>query len=113
MFYAPKLIFGGTEGARSIFMSCDSGLFFGGTEVVGSNFLVFAVPYPFSAVPRASGLIFMFCTLGRVFGDTDARGPNFMFYAPEFVFGDTEGAGCRFFVLRCWTHFWRYREHRV
>jgi hypothetical protein len=40
-------------------------------------------------------------------------GAVLMFCAPGHVFGDTEGVGSRFHVLRSRTHFRRYRGHRV
>jgi hypothetical protein len=95
-----------------IFMICASGLIFGGTEGVGSRFLVlhsrirfgryegrqisfscFALPDLFTAVPRASGPIFMFCALG-------------------IVFGGTEGVGSCFHVLRSRIRFRWYRGRR-
>jgi hypothetical protein len=36
-----------------------------------------------------------------------------MFCAPKLIFGDTEGAGSRFHVLRSRTHFGRYSGRRV
>jgi hypothetical protein len=37
----------------------------------------------------------------------------FMFYAPGIIFGDTEGVGSRFHILRSLTRFRRYRVRRV
>jgi hypothetical protein len=48
MFYAPGLVFGGTEG-------------------VGCNFYLFALPNSFSAVQLTLGPVFMFCALGLIF----------------------------------------------
>jgi hypothetical protein len=95
-----------------IFMLSALGLVFGVTEGDGFRFLVlrfwarfrhyrgrlvpfscFALPYSFSAAPRASGPIFMFC-------------------APVLVFGGTEGVGSRFHVLRSRTRFGRYQVRR-
>jgi hypothetical protein len=97
----------------TVFMFCEPGLIFGGTEGVVSRFLVlrartpfrlyrgrrvpfscFALPDSFSAVPRASGHVFMFCAHG-------------------LVFGGIEGVGSRFLILRARTHFRRYRGRRV
>jgi hypothetical protein len=36
-----------------------------------------------------------------------------MFFVPELVFGDTEGVGPHFHVLRSWTRFRRCRGRRV
>jgi hypothetical protein len=38
-----------------------------------------------------------------------ASGPGFMFYAHGHIFGNTEGIGSRFHVLRARTHFRRCR----
>jgi hypothetical protein len=86
---------------------------FGGTEGVGSRFLIlrsrtnfrrfrgrrvplscFARPDSFSAVPRALG-------------------PVFLFYALGHVFGGTESIQSRFHVLRSRTRFRRYVGRRV
>jgi hypothetical protein len=55
---------------------------------------LFALPNSFSVVPMASGTFFMFC-------------------APGQVFGESEGVGSHFHVLRNRTHYWRYRGRRV
>jgi hypothetical protein len=101
-------------GALSIvFLFCMPGLVFGGNEGVGSRFHVwltrprfrwyggqldpfscFARPDSFSAVPRASH-------------------PVFMFSAPRNVFGDIEGVGTRFHVLRSRSRFQRYCGRQV
>jgi hypothetical protein len=52
MFFAPELVFGGTEG-RLVLFSC------------------FALPDSFSMVRTASGPVFLFCAPGLVFGDTE------------------------------------------
>jgi hypothetical protein len=153
------------------FMFCASGLVFGGMEGVGSCFHVlrsqtrfrwypgrrlpfscFTLPYSFSVVPTASGPVFMFCSPGLIFGESEgvgshfhvlrnrthywryrgrrvpfscfvlpdsfsavprASGPVFMFCAPGLVFGDTEGVGSRFHVLRSLTRFRGYRRRQV
>jgi hypothetical protein len=96
-----------------VFMICAPGLVFGATECVESRFHVlrsrtqfrryrgrrfpfscFALPDSFLAVPSASGPFFMFCAL-------------------ELVFGDIEGVGSRFHVLRSRSRFLRYRGRRV
>jgi hypothetical protein len=53
-----------------------------------------ALPFSFSAVPRASGPVLMFCAL-------------------ILAFGETEDVGSRFHVLRSRTRFERYRGRRV
>jgi hypothetical protein len=96
-----------------VFMFCAIRLIFGGTECVGSRFLVlrdlthfrryrgrqvlfscFALPDSFSAVPGASGPVFIFC-------------------APGLVFGNTEDVGSLFHILHSRTRFWRYRARQV
>jgi hypothetical protein len=133
MFCAPRLIFDGTKGvvsrfhffarpesfsevpraSGSFFMFFGSGLIFGGTDNVGSRFLVlrtrthfrryrgrrvsfscFSGPDSFSAVRKTSGLVFMFCAHG-------------------LVFGCTECVWSRFHVLRSRTHFRRDRGRGV
>jgi hypothetical protein len=132
MFCESGIVFGGTEGVGSIFdvlraqtyfrrnrgrrvpfSCCVPGFVFDGTEGVGSRFHVlraqtrfcryrgrrvpfscFARPDSFSAVPRALG-------------------PVFMFHGHRIVFGDTEGVGSRFHVLRARTSFRLFRGRRV
>jgi hypothetical protein len=103
MFCASGLFFVVTEGVGLIFMFCAPGLVFGDTEGVGSRFHVlrarthfrrfrgrrvpfpcFPLPYSFSALPRASGLVFMFCV-------------------PRLIFGGTDRVGSRFHVLRSYS----------
>jgi hypothetical protein len=107
MFCAPTLFFGGSEGVVSHFHVLRAWTRFLRTEGVGSHFHVvrsrnlfpwfrglrvpssyFALPYSFSAVPRASGPVFMFC-------------------APGLIFGGTRGVGSRFHVSRSRTGFRR------
>jgi hypothetical protein len=113
MFYAPGLVFGGTEGVGSRFHVLRDRTHFRryqGRQVPFSCFVrrtrfwryrgrripfsYFALPNSFSAVPRASGAVFMFC-------------------APGLVFGGTEGVRSCFHVFRSRTCFWRYRGRRV
>jgi hypothetical protein len=86
MFCAPGLVFGGTEGVRSLFHVFSLGLVFDRSEFVGSPFHVlrarihsrryrgrrvqfscFALLDSFSTLPRASCPFFMFYTPGLVF----------------------------------------------
>jgi hypothetical protein len=154
-----------------IFIFCDLGLAFDGTEGAGPRFHVlrsknrlglyqgrrvpfssFELPDTFFAVSRASCPIFMFCTSGLIFGRTEgvesrihvlrsrshfgryrgcrvqfscfalpdsfgavpsSSGPVFMFCAVGIIFGDIEGEGSRFCVLRSHIHFRRYRGRWV
>jgi hypothetical protein len=133
MFFAPGLIFGGTEGfgprfhvmrARNRFR------WFRGRRV---SFSCFARPDSFSAVPRASCPFFMFCAPGLVFDGTESVGPfihvlrsrnrfqryrgrqvSFSRFArPGLVFDGTGGVGSYFLILRARTRFRRYRGCRV
>jgi hypothetical protein len=94
MFCAPVLIFDGTEGVGSRFHVLRSRTRFRRYRGRWVLFSCFALPYSFSTVPRASGLVFMFC-------------------APVLVFGGTECVGSRFNVFRSRTCFRRYRGSRV
>jgi hypothetical protein len=93
-FYAPGLVFVGTEGVRSHFHVLPSRSHFrryGGRRV---PFSCFALPDSFSTVPRASSPFFMFCP-------------------PGVIFGGTEGDESRFRALRARTRFRRYRGRWV
>jgi hypothetical protein len=115
-----------------VFLLCDPGHVFGGTEGVGSFFHVlcsrtsfkryrgrkvpfsyFAFPDSFSAVPRSSGPFFMFCAPGLIFAGTD--GVTFLFHVLRsgLGFGGTEGVGSLFHVLRSRIHFRRYRGCQI
>jgi hypothetical protein len=93
-FCAPGLIFDGTEGVVSSFHVLRSRTRFRRYRQRRVQFLCFALPDSFSAVPRASCLVFMFC-------------------APGPVFGGTDGVRSSFHVLRSRTHFRQYRWRRV
>jgi hypothetical protein len=94
MFFAPGLVFGGTEGVGSRFHVLRSRTHFRRYRGRRVPFSCFALPDSFSAVPRASGPIFMFCALG-------------------LLLSGTEGVGSRFHVLRSRTRFQRFRRRRV
>jgi hypothetical protein len=117
MFYAPGLVFDGTEGigsrlnvlrgwtlfwryrGRRVPFSTPR-VVFGDTEVVGSHFHVFGAQTHFR---RYNGrrLLFSCFALPDSFPEVSrASGPVFMFCAPVLVFGDTEGVVSRFHVLR-------------
>jgi phage FluMu gp28-like protein len=86
MFYAPGLIFGVTEGVGSRFYILRSQTHFLRYRGRHVSISCFARPNSFSTVPRASAPVFMFCV-------------------PGFIFGGSEGVGCRFNVLRSRTRF--------
>jgi hypothetical protein len=94
MFYAPELIFGGTEVVRSCFLVLRARTRI--RRYRGRRFLFscFARPDSLTAVPRALDPVFKLC-------------------APFLVFSCTEGVGTRFHVLRARTHIWRYRGRRI
>jgi hypothetical protein len=89
MFRVPELIFGGTKGVGSSFHVLRSRDHFWRYRWRRVSISFFALPDTLSAVPRASGLDFIFCSSG-------------------LVFGNTEGVGSRFHVLRARTSFRRY-----
>jgi hypothetical protein len=94
MFCAPRLIFGGIEGVRSLFHVFRYRTCFRRYRGHRVPFSCFAQSDSFSAIPRESGPVFMFC-------------------APGLNFGGTEGVRSQFHVLRSRTHFRRYRGRRV
>jgi hypothetical protein len=115
-----------------VFMFCAPGLFFGGTEGVGSCFHVlrfrthfqryrrrlvlfscFALSDSFSAIPRASGPVFMFCALRLIFTSTECVGSCFHVLRAQTHFRRTVDVSSHFHVLRARTRFWRYRGRRV
>jgi hypothetical protein len=55
----------------------------------------------------------MLCAPELVFGGRGCIGPVFMFCAPGVVFGDSEGGGSNFHILRLRTRFRRYHMRRV
>jgi hypothetical protein len=113
MFYAPGLVFGGTNGIRSHFyvlrirtrfwryrgrqvpFSClGSWAYFRWYRGRQVSISCFALQDTFSVVPRSSIPVLMFC-------------------APRFIFGSSVGVGSCFHVLRARTHFRQYRGHPV
>jgi hypothetical protein len=94
MFCAPVNVFGNIEGFRSRFLVlCSRTRFWrcGGRRLL---FSCFTLPDTFLAVPRASGPVVMFCV-------------------PVLIFGNTEGVGSRFHVLRRKTRFLRCGGRRL
>jgi hypothetical protein len=86
MFCVPRLVFIGSEGARSRFHLLRSCTHFRRNRGRRFSFSSFTRPDSFSAVLMASRLVFIFCALG-------------------LVFGGTEGVGSRFHVLHARTRF--------
>jgi hypothetical protein len=94
MFCAPGPVFGGTEDSGSSFCVLRSRTHFRRYRRRQVDFSCFALPDPFSAVPRAPCHVFIFYALGP-------------------VMGGTEGAGYRYHVWRSRTHFGRQRGSAV
>jgi hypothetical protein len=90
MFCAPGPVFGGTEGVGTRFHVLRSRTHFRRYRGRRHPFSCFALPNPFSAVPRAPVPVFMFC-------------------APGLIFSGTEHVGSHFHVLRSRSHFRWYR----
>jgi hypothetical protein len=143
IFFAHRLVFGGTERVGSCFQVLRSRIHFRLYRGRRVTFSSFERPDSFSAVPTASGLVFggyegagyhFYVLLSRSrfprnrgrrvpfssFAHPDsfsavprASGPDFMFCAPELVFDVTEGVGSHFQVLRAPIRFRRYRGRRL
>jgi hypothetical protein len=130
MFYAPGLIFGGTEGIRSSFHVLRSRTHIGRYRGRQIQCSYFALSDSSSAVPTMPSPVLMFCTPGFISTVPGALGPVFMFCASRLIFGGTDDAGSNFHILRSRTHFmrnrgptfhilrfrtqfWRYRERWV
>jgi hypothetical protein len=94
LFCAPRHVFGGAECVRSRFQVLRSRTHFRRFSGRRDPFSCFTLPETFLVVWRALG-------------------PVFMFFAPGHIFGDFEGVGSRFHVLRPRTRLWRYRGRRV
>jgi hypothetical protein len=90
MLCTPELVFGGTDDVPSRFHVLRCRPCFRRCGARRVLFSCLALPDSFSTVQRASGPVFMFCV-------------------PVLIFGDTEGVGYRFHVLRSWNRFWRCR----
>jgi hypothetical protein len=94
IFCDPGHVFGGTECVRCVFHVLRSRTHFRRYRGRQVPFSCFTRPYSFSAVPRPPCPVFMFC-------------------APELVFDCTEGFRSLFHVLRSRTHFRRYRGCQI
>jgi hypothetical protein len=94
MFCAPMLVFGGTERVGSRFLVLRSRTSFWRYRGRQVPFSCFVRPFSFSDVQRVSGPVFMFC-------------------APGHVIGGTEGVCSCCHLLRFRTRFRRYRGRRV
>jgi hypothetical protein len=94
MFYAPEVIFGGSEGVRSLLHVLHSRTYFRPYRGCRVLFSCFTLPNSFSALPMVQGSILMFS-------------------APGLIFIGTKGLDSRIYVFRSRTHFRRYRGRRV
>jgi hypothetical protein len=131
-FALPNSFSAVSRASGPIFMFCTLGLVLGGTEGVGSLFLVlhsrtrfrryrgrrvpfscFALVYLFWAILRATGPVFMFCTTRPVLGGTEGVGSDFHVLPNRLILGGTVSVRTSFQVLRSRTHFRWYRGCRV
>jgi hypothetical protein len=94
MFCTLRPVSRGNDGVGSLFHVLRSLTHFRRYQGRRVLFSCFALPDPFSVVPRASGPVFIFC-------------------APGLMFGSIEGVGTHFHVLRSWTHFRRYGRRLI
>jgi hypothetical protein len=98
MFYAPELIFGGTEDVGSRFHVLRSQTHFRRYQGRRVPFSCFALPDSVSTVPRASGPIFMFCSRTRFRRHQEWRVP-FSCCALLDSFSAVSGATCSVFMF--------------
>jgi hypothetical protein len=94
IFCSPGLILGGIEGVGTSFHILYSEFYFRPYRGRLVQFSCFALPDPFSTIPRASSPFFMVC-------------------ASEPIIRVNEGNRSSFCVLRSRTHFRRYRGRQV
>jgi hypothetical protein len=113
MFCAPVFIFDGTEGVVSRFHVLRSRTRFRRFRGHRVKFSCFALPDPFSAVPRRRVPFSCFVFPDSFSAVPRASCPVFMFCAPGPVFGGTECVASRFHVLRTRARFCRYRRHQA
>jgi hypothetical protein len=113
LFCDPRVIFGGTEGIRSLFHVLRSWTRFRRYRGRRFPFSCFALTNSFSEVPEASGPVFMFCALGLIFGGTEGVRSRYHVLSSRTHFAGTGSVGSHFHVLRLETRFPRYRRRRV
>jgi hypothetical protein len=97
MFYAPELVYGGTDG-------------------VGSNFHVLLSPTHFRRCGGRQIMFACFAVPWLVFGGSEVVGScihDFMFFFRRLVFGGVVGVDSSFHVLRAHTRYRHYRGRRV
>jgi hypothetical protein len=109
----PELIFGGTKANWSRFHILHAGLVFDGTEGIVSRFHILRARSHFQRYGGSRVPFSCFARPDSFLGVLRASVPIFLFCSPTLVFGGTEGVGSRFYVLRSWTHFRRYRGRPI
>jgi hypothetical protein len=92
---------------------CAFEVVFGGTESVGSCFLILRSRTHFGRYRRHRVPFSWFALPDSFWAESRAPSPVFMFCAPGLVLGGTKGVRSRFQVLRSRTHFRRNRGRRV
>jgi hypothetical protein len=113
MFYAPGLVFGGTEGVGSHFHVLRARTRFRRYRERQVLFSCFSLRDSFSPKSGRRAPFSRFALLDSFSAISRASGPVFMFCAPGLIFGGTEGVRSLFHVLRARTRFLRYRGRRV
>jgi hypothetical protein len=112
-FALPDMFSVVSSASGHIFMFCVPGIFFGGPEGDGSHFHVLRVGTSFRWYRGRLASISYFALLDTFSAVRRASGPVFMNCAPGLIFGDPEGVGFHFHVLRVQTRFRRYRGRRL
>jgi hypothetical protein len=108
-FALPDMFFAVPSVSGHIIKSCAPGLIFGGPEGEGFRFHILRVG---SSLCRYRGcwVSFSCFALTNTFSTVQiVSGPDFMFCAPLLVFGENDGVGSHFHVLRSRSRLPRYR----
>jgi hypothetical protein len=113
MFCDPGHVFDGTQGGRSRFYVLRARTRFRLYRGRQLPFSCFARPNSFSALSTASDPVFMFSLPDTFSALWKVLGLVFMFCAPGLIFDGTVGVGARFHVLHARTRFQRYRRRQV
>jgi hypothetical protein len=113
MFDATGPVSGGIEGAESNFHVSRSPPHF--PQYLGRRvpFSCFSLPDTFSAVQGRRVPFSCFALPNTFWAVSRVSGPVLMFSAPELIFNGTEGASCRFHVLRSRTRFRLYQDRSM
>jgi hypothetical protein len=113
MFDATGPVSGGIEGAESNFHVSRSPSHFPQYRERRVPFSYFSLPDTFSAVQGRQVPFSCFALPNTFWAVSRVSGPVFMFSAPELIFNGTEGASCRFHVLRSRTRFRLYQDRSM